>query len=345
MSGSPSPEQARIEAEQKYGPKLPGAVTRQIAAAEALYTPQDPQSAASAAETEPSAPASTSVPAGPPEGHQPPAAGEEADWEQRFRSAQGRLEQLQARESSANERIEALQRTVAAMQARGQTFDETQPAQPFERLRLITEEEENDYGKDLISVTKKAAREELTPEVETLAQRIARLEGRVEGASQVIARNEVQGTWSFLNQHIPNWNDINHHPDFKERYLAQRDPASGRLRRELIREAFDTHDAQRVLHFFQGYLSEATGTPSQPQPSPPPPTGNGADPLLAYAAPGRARSEPQPALPPGKPTYTRAQMSKFWDDRRRGLWRGRETDADAIENDIFRAQHEGRIVG
>jgi hypothetical protein len=48
-------------------------------------------------------------------------------------------------------------------------------------------------------------------------------------------------------------------------------------------------------------------------------------------------------LPPDKPVYTQAQIAKFSDDERRGLWRGRETDAAAIWQDIFRAQHEGRI--
>jgi hypothetical protein len=49
-------------------------------------------------------------------------------------------------------------------------------------------------------------------------------------------------------------------------------------------------------------------------------------------------------LPPDKPVYTTAWIAKFMADKRSGKYRGREADADAIERDIFQAQHEGRIT-
>jgi hypothetical protein len=117
----------------------------------------------------------------------------------------------------------------------------------------------------------------------------------------------------------------------------------------MLQEAFARHEAGRVVNFFRGFLTEATGTPPndsrQPgQSAPPLANGNasGKPSLEQFAAPGRARSAPQ-QLPPDKPVYTHAWIAQFMADKRTGKYRGRETDADAIERDIYQAQHEGRI--
>ena len=151
---------------------------------------------------------------------------------------------------------------------------------------------------------------------------------------------------------MPNWLAINRSQEFKD-WLQQQDGYAGRSRKEMLLEAFNRHETDRVLRFFKGFLTEATGTPptsSSPGNSAPPlanghqPNGNGSGrpSLEDFAAPGRARSGPQD-LPPDKPTYTSAWIAKFMADKRTGKYRGREADADAIERDIYQAQHEGRI--
>jgi len=42
--------------------------------------------------------------------------------------------------------------------------------------------------------------------------------------------------------------------------------------------------------------------------------------------------------------YTQAQIARFSDDKRKGLYRGREAEVEAIERDIYQAQHEGRLI-
>jgi hypothetical protein len=64
--------------------------------------------------------------------------------------------------------------------------------------------------------------------------------------------------------------------------------------------------------------------------------------LQSLAAPGGARSaQHQPAE---KPMYTAEDISKFFTDCAAGRWRHREQERAAIEADIFRAQHEGRVI-
>ena len=325
--------------EAKWAAPVPPSVAAQAAEAERLIaeqnggvTPTDgaPPPAPLAPAGQPAAPAPTSPPAG------------DQTWEQRARSAQGRWEAANAALQAQNERVEAMERELALLRAQGAGAP---PPSQATQLRLVTDEEERDYGKDLLDVVGRRSREELAPEFETLQQRLDRLEGRVNGATQVIAQNETRSVWDTLNENVPEWVQINHHPVFHQ-WLAEPDRYTKRPKQELLSEAFSRHDSETVLTFFQDFLSEASGPPATQQPSPAPSpvqNGNGGQPsLLDYAAPGRARSEPQP-LPPGKPTYTRHQMQRFYDDVRRGAYRGREADQAAIEADIFRAQHEGRI--
>ena len=241
-----------------------------------------------------------------------------------------------------------MERMIASMQARGmETPDPNQAPPPKPKVQLLTPEEQQEYGDELLNVVGKRAREEFSPEFQELADRLKRIEGRVEGVGTVIEKNQTQTVYQALQENIPDWRDINKSEQFKA-WLAEPDYYSGRRRMDLLKEAYDRHEAGRVLAFFRGF-TEAAGlpqTPSSPDASAPPlanGNGSGKPSLEDFAAPGRARSAPQSSLPPDKPVYSSAWIAQFMADKRTGKYRGREADADAIERDIYAAQHEGRI--
>ena len=190
------------------------------------------------------------------------------------------------------------------------------------------------------------AREEISPELYQFGERLKRLEGRQDVVTQVIDKTQKHSVYDMLYDEVPQWKEINYHPAFKQ-WLGQLDPYSGRPLAEMLSEAMARHDAPRVVNFFRGF-AEAAGLPQNASngAAAPPLPGNGQasgrPSLEDFAAPGRARSVPQ-NLPPEKPVYTTAQIAKLSEDKRRGLWRGREPELEAIERDIFAAQHEGRI--
>jgi len=326
---------------------LPEQLRRQIAAAETLRTemnnPEPPAAqAAGAPPQEPvGQPTTPQAPAGPAN----PPAGEES-VEQRLRSAQGRLEQANTINRQMHDRMAQMEQQLATLAAAG-----AQPPPPPTAptpVRLVTPEEEADYGTELLNVVGKRAREEYFPEFEQLANRLKQVEQRVEGATTVIQKTQQQTMYDHLAGEIPEWRQINRSDDFKQ-WLQFADPFSGRRRHDLLLEAFSRHETPRVVAFFRGFLTEATGTPpnsNSPGLAAPPIPSNGhasGKPSLEdFAAPGRARSAPQ-ELPPDKPVYSQAWIAKFMADKRTGKYRGREADADAIERDIYQAQHEGRI--
>jgi hypothetical protein len=278
------------------------------------------------------------------------AGSEDESWEQRVRSVQGRYETQVQVNRQLNERLAELERTLNTMAANGQR--PPAPAADPEPVRLITDKEREDFGEDFLNVVGKRAKETYAPEFDQLSRRLKNLEGKLEGTVQVVSRNQKQELYAVLDSQIANWRDINRSQQFKD-WLGFVDPLSGRRRFDMLQEAFTRQEAGRVLSFFRGFTTEATGTPpSQPNPAPTPSTpqyaANGttgsALTLEQLAAPGRARSAPQGNLPPEKPMYTNAWIAQFMADKRTGKYRGREADADLIERDIYLAQHEGRII-
>lgn len=335
-----------------HTPRPPQQVLDQIAAAEAIRAEMAGTPPVEEPPAEPDgqpSPASEGQPPQPEADVPSPLVEDDQSWEQRYRSQAGRLEQAQRSNQALAERMGQLEQLIATMKVKGAEEPGQPPVEPAPRQKpkLVSEQEATEYGEELLTVIGKRAKEEYAPEFDELSERIKRLEGRVEGVGTVMEKSRTQELWGSLTSAVPAWRDINKSQDFIA-WLAQPDAYSGRRRHDLLKEAFARHEATRVVSFFRGFLTEAAGLPPNPQaqdPSAPPlanGNGSGKPSLAEYAAPGRARSAPQP-LPPEKPTYTSASIAKFMDDKRTGKYRGREADAEAIERDIFQAQHEGRI--
>lgn len=339
MADTPSAQ----EAQAKYNPKLPKQLQEQVDAVNAAMAPQleeqqpEEQLDDQLPEEQPLEPDGQ----GDDDGGQAPELQPES-WEQRARSAAGRLEQALSSNQNLARRVSELENQLSGQQLRKQP----QEPEPYQKQPLIKPDEVNDYGEEFFDVVGRRAREEFSPEFHALGERLKRLESGQQAVSQVIDRTQKRDVYEMLHDEVPQWRDINHHPAFKQ-WLSNVDAFSGRPLGEMLSEAMSRHDGPRVVNFFRGF-AEAAGLPlnsSSPEAAAPPlANGNGSErPTLEdYAAPGRARSAPQ-SLPPDKPTYTVAQIRELSEAKRRGLWRGREAELEAIERDIFAAQHEGRI--
>jgi hypothetical protein len=329
-------DQQEPTAEQKYGPKLPKQIQDQVDAVNAALTPEEEPPAEEPEGDEPEFEEGDEQPEGEPQELQADS------WEQRARSAAGRLEQALSSNQQLARRVSELEDQMAGKKLKAEP---TEPP-PYQKQPLIKPDEMNDYGEEFFDVVGRKAREEISPELYQFGERLKRLEGRQDVVTQVIDKTQKHSVYDMLYDEVPQWKQINHHPAFKQ-WLGQLDPYSGRPLAEMLSEAMTRHDAPRVVNFFRGF-AEAAGLPlnsSNDGDAAPPPangSGSGRPSLEDFAAPGRARSAPQ-NLPPEKPVYTVAQIREISEAKRRGLWRGREAELEAIERDIFAAQHEGRI--
>jgi polyhydroxyalkanoate synthesis regulator phasin len=259
--------------------------------------------------------------------------------EQRYRTLQGMYNadtaRLRADRQELTARVEQLEKLLSSISA--------QPAQQAQtQTKLITEKDIEDYG-DSIDVMRRVTKEETAywqnkvAELEnTLRDLRVSVVPRVEQVAQRQAVSADQAFWTDLTAAVPNWRDINGNRDFHS-WLLEVDPLTGVTRQSHLENAQRSHDVRRVAAFFSTWQGNTGQRIAQE------PRDAAKSQLEKQVAPGRGRAAAAPVGDQPK-TYSPQDISKFFDDVRKGLYKGRETERDRIERDLFAAQREGRIV-
>lgn len=264
----------------------------------------------------------------------------EESFEHRYNSMRGRFDQAQKQLTAQAERIASLERMLATMQAQPQEQEHVR-SDELRAERLITPEEEADYGSDFLNVVGKKAKEELLPIVKKYEDEIAGLKAQLKGVGNYVAQDAMTRMTDTLDRDIPGWRDQNVNPEFLQ-WLALPDPYSGDIRHNMLKVAWERHDGPRVAAFFKGFLAEeAAMSPATGGQIPAEKAGK--VPLENFAAPGRAKTAAATSAPAEKPLITSAQISKFYADCAAGRYNGRDEEKARFEKQIFEAQREGRI--
>lgn len=259
--------------------------------------------------------------------------------EQRYRTLQGMYNadtaRLRAEKQELSARVDQLEKLLASIS--------TQPAQSAPvQSKLITDKDIEEYG-DSIEVMRRVTKEETS----YYQQKIADLENtlrdlkvsvvpRVEQVAQRQAVSAEQGFWSDLTAAVPNWREINQNKEFHS-WLLEVDPLTGVNRQSHLENAQRNLDVRRVAAFFSTWQGSNGHRIAQE------PRDAAKSQLEKQVAPGRGRTAAAPAADQPK-TYSTSDITKFFDDVRKGVYKGRETERDRIERDIFAAQRENRIV-
>lgn len=262
----------------------------------------------------------------------------EETYEKRYKTLQGMYNadtvRLRAENQQLNQRLTQMEQLLSSLSA------SPAPAYAADK-KLITDKDIEEYG-DSIEVMRRVSEESLTAR----DNRIAELEHmirqmqisvlpRVEQVAQKQAVSSEQSFWAELSAKVPNWRDINADQGFLD-WLMEVDPLTGVARQNYLEDAQRSMDVYRVANFFNAWQGNGSQQVAQPPRS-------AVSELDRQVAPGRSRNGNGPAASQSK-TYTRADITKFFDDVRKGVYRGKEADRDRIERDIFAAQREDRIV-
>lgn len=260
-------------------------------------------------------------------------------WEQKYKTLQGMynadVPRLNAKNREVSARVSQLEQLLSTMQ------QSTKPEEPVSTDPLITDADMKEYG-DSIDVMRRAAREEVNAangRIAQLEKTIQQLQGFVPQVQQVQAQQQAsseQAFWSGLSNEVPNWQDINDNADFQS-WLLSIDPLTGISRQTYLEDAQKNLDTRRVASFFAAWEKEF-GTPETAREN----RSNSNSQLEKQVAPGRGRSG-KPASQESK-NYSPADIQKFFEDVRKGKFKGRDEERGRMERDIFSAQREGRIV-
>lgn len=311
-------------------------------------TPETPPSPPPGVQPEPPAEASSQ-----PQPPQPPPQLQEEqlppeEWERRFKSMKGRYDRLSEQVGTMSEALQRLQSENAVLRQPPPGAPSGTPPTP-----LVTEQEVADYGPEFIDVVRRVSREVAAP----LEAEITSLRGQLGHVQTETSNAFLTRMHATIGGLVPDWQQINQDQRFIA-WVSLPEVYSGVIRQQLMQEAWNNGDAQRVAAFFRAYLAEAAAVDPQrgthAQPSPPTmvpaqqPGAPGTVPLATrlsldqLAAPGRPHSGTQ--QPASKPVYTAQDISRFYTECAAGKWRTREGERAAIDADIIAAQHEGRIL-
>jgi hypothetical protein len=161
---------------------------------------------------------------------------------------------------------------------------------------------------------------------------------KVESVVQRQALTAENTFWSELSAIVPDWREINANQGFHS-WLLEVDPLSGMNRQVYLDAAQGQLDAYRVGEFFRTWQSSNGNSAAQQ-------TRNvTATQLEKQIAPGRGRTTASASTTGNDAkAYSRTDIAKFFDDVRKGVYKGKEQERDRIERDIFAAQREGRIT-
>lgn len=316
---------------------LPRAVQQQVEEADALVAqmngtqPVNPDTGEPIVNTEPQ-PANEPEPQNiSPEPEPKPAVSEET-WEQKYHTLKGKFDaevpRLYAQVRELNTQVTQLTSDLAVAKA--------QPAQPVPASTpsLITEQDKEAFGADLIDLIERATEAKLAGSRQLEAQltaEIAELKGKLGNVTERQVVSDKDRYESALTTAVPDWQALNVDQGFLN-WLAEVDPVYGVPRQYALNNAYEALDATRTATIFNQYKKSVTPpAPSTSRPN-----------LNSQVAPTRSRTSPAPSNANlDKRVYTQQDIDAFYAEWRRGMID--EAEAVQIEKDIHAATVEGRI--
>lgn len=268
-------------------------------------------------------------------------------FEQRWRTLQGKYNAEVRKTAELAGRVSTLEGMLAQLQERAIQQPEPQQQEPQVPETLVSQEEIDDYGSDLIDVMKRAAKEAVKDELDGLRAENDSLKAQIGGVGKKIELDDRTRLFARLDSELDGWRDTNVDPEFLG-WLEQMDLYSGEPRKVLLNHAFENNDFDRVSTFFRGYLGEVAAVsraaqPTEPQPQPKP-NGKGKVPLESLVAPGVGHSGSADSTKDQGRIWKESDIGNFYADARKGAFRGREDEYRRIEQEIQQAMNEGRIV-
>lgn len=213
-------------------------------------------------------------------------------------------------------------------------------------MRYITEDEANELGQEIIDVQSRIVKGIVEEETErgSIASRlnaIQELREAAMGQAQAEPGTPKPGFWDEVERLSPDARAINRDDPGWVDFLDTYDAYSGRKYREAAMDSFGSDDPSRLAGIIDAY--KASGWYSRPAPP------------AARQAPAQPVPAPDQAASPfvsadgnlvnGGARFTRHQVEAFFNNLARGRFKGRETEAQKIEDQIMAAAQAGLITG
>lgn len=291
----------------------------------------DPEPSPEPAPAEPTEPVSETKPVEKP---REPATSEvpEETWQQKYRTLKGMYD---AEVPRLHAQVKELQVYVTQLrdQLSSTPAPTQQPTQEYKKSSLVTDDEVEAFGADLIEVQRKVAREvamEFREELNALKNQNAELR------QQIAQTGSQVGEVTFeqrLFQAVPDWAQLNNDPAWIA-WLDEIDPILRGPRRNAAQAAYNANDAQGVAYYVQ-LFKDATATPQVDQRQ---------RELERQVQPTRSATAQTPVSQKGK-MYTTKDVERMFLKVKDLNVAHKYDEANKLEAEIDAAYMEGRVTG
>lgn len=255
----------------------------------------------------------------------------EEKWSHKYHTLKGMYDAEVPRLHSKLREMEAQVQQLIADKA---TIEAQKAAEPPRTESLITDEDKEAFGPDLIDLIERATEAKvstLRDREATLVKEINELKGKLGTVSERQVVSDQDRFLAGLTQQVSDWEALNTDQGFLN-WLQEVDPVYGIPKKVALTNAYENLDVTRVANIFKAYK----------QTLPPPPTANkNQQELQRQVAPTRTRSTTTPADQSDKPYWTSESIEQFYTDWRRGVYEDEE--AASMEKQIHAAIAEGRV--
>ncbi|RLB94828.1 MAG: hypothetical protein DRH26_00065 [Deltaproteobacteria bacterium] len=253
------------------------------------------------------------------------------DWQQKYLTLQGKFN---AQVPRLQQDIQHLQGQLSSLDAENKQLKEaaTQPktldshgdTSPLDRATI------SEYGEEFGTLVDTI--EQLRSDNASLSTQIQTLSGDVTGDRQAQAKKAYDGYLGDVSSKIAalggDFSVLNGDPNFLN-WLRQYPEGEAEPRHAKLKRAEGQQDVTATMEIFTEYLR-----PTQPQAQPN---------LAPNLQPPTAHSSPAPTTQPEGRMWTRAGIAKFYQDKVKGVFKGRDEEAAQLEADIHAAPGEGRV--
>lgn len=330
---------------------LPKQVERQLKELEALekkLAANEKSNEESATEAEPALEPTNEAEADPKQEQQsessPPTADaklenpdEGTDWKQKYKTLQGMYDaevpRLHGQVKELTGNLAKLEATIAKQQDEQKVLAEK--AQKAEAVaRLVTDDDVETFGEDLIEVQRKVAREvtaEFKAELDALKSENAKLRESVDSVGTKAAEASFEQN---LHRLVPDFDSINASKEWID-WLNEVDPILRGPRMSVAQDAYARGDAEAVAHYVHLYKAGKPVAPAKVDP---------AKDVERQIQPDRSAGGAKQSANSGH-IYSNAEIQGMFNKAIKLSNSGRIDEAHKLEAEIDAAYQSGRVNG
>lgn len=253
-------------------------------------------------------------------------------WAHKYHTLKGMYD---AEVPRLHSQVREMQTQINQLIADKAEIEARKPAEVPKVESLITDEDKEAFGPDLIDLIERATNSKVATlmnrEAE-LVKEIKELKGQLGNVTERQVMSEKDRFLASLAQQVPDWETLNVDPGFLA-WLQEVDPVYGIPKQVALSNAYEGGDVARVATIFNSYKG-VTNTRA-------PKAKSNQQELQRQVAPTRTRSGTPPTNSESEQYFTNQDIEQFYTDWRRGVYD--DAEAAIMEKQIHAAAAEGRI--